>query len=73
MLRESYENLEITEIIWIPGTENSADGFTKSGPCSAPETLLHKNKVQLKPNSWIDRTLKGNCNIGQHRRKVLHA
>lgn len=29
ILRECYEQREITEILWIPGTENPADAMTK--------------------------------------------
>lgn len=57
MLRQSCERREITEVFWIPTTQNPADAFTKATPTPALETLLVENRLQLTPNAWVERSV----------------
>ena len=53
MLREAFENREITSVIWIPGDENPADDLTKPDKrCGALAKLL-------RPESSIPMKLHG--------------
>ena len=55
-LRQAYERREITEVIWIKGEMNPADAMTKDKKvCDALTRLIETNKVNLKPESWVDR------------------
>ena len=55
-LRQAYERREITEVIWIKGEMNQADAMTKDKKvCDALTRLIETNKVNLKPESWVDR------------------
>jgi hypothetical protein len=55
-LRQAYERREITEVIWIKGEMNPADAMTKDKKvCDALTRLIETNKVNVKPESWVDR------------------
>ncbi|KAK2002410.1 hypothetical protein LX36DRAFT_730293 [Colletotrichum falcatum] len=55
-LRQSYERREIHEIRWIHGSDNPADGFTKSSPNSALGALVSDGTVKIWMNGWVLRT-----------------
>ncbi len=42
ILSEAYEKREITDIAWVTGQSNPADGFTKSTPNAALQRLLEQ-------------------------------
>ena len=46
-LRQSYECREITEIRWINGEDNPADGFTKATPNCALISFINNNKLSI--------------------------
>jgi hypothetical protein len=54
-LREGYERREISDIFWIPGSQNPADALTKASPCSALANLMSSNHIMLTPNAWVER------------------
>jgi hypothetical protein len=55
-LRQAYERREITEILWIQGEKNPADGMTKEKPCDALKRLISTNKLDLgQVSGWVDR------------------
>lgn len=55
LLCQSYANLEIVRVLWIPSSKNSADALTKKDASSALHYLLAHNSMNLYPNSWIER------------------
>lgn len=57
MLRQSFENREISEVTWIPGNQNPSDALTKLRPCHALEEMMKTNRLRLSPGMWIDRPL----------------
>lgn len=57
MIRQSYERREITEVFWIPTTQNPADAFTKARATSALQQLMDENRLLLTPNSWVERSV----------------
>ena len=63
LLREAYELREITEVLWIPGKQNPADGMTKQGPCHALLQLIKNNQIEVSPNAWIDRQQNVNFSV----------
>lgn len=56
LLRQCYEKREITEVLWIPGSQNPADALTKAKPCNAPDALMATNTVSIDPKGWIERS-----------------
>lgn len=54
-LRQSYERREISEILWIPGDQNTADSMTKAKPCDALHKILETNKLQFRIGGWVER------------------
>ncbi len=54
-LRQSYERREMTEIIWIEGSNNPADGLTKNKLCPALQHLIDTNSHTLKTTAWVQR------------------
>jgi len=55
-LRQSYERREIYEIRWIHGSDNPADGFTKSSPNNTLEELVSNGQLEIRMNGWVSRT-----------------
>jgi len=55
-LRQSYERRELFEVRWIHGDDNPADGFTKSSPNRALESLISHNKAKIRMEGWVTRT-----------------
>ncbi len=51
LLREAYEDHEISEIVWIPGSENPADALTNLKMSLALAVLLHQIAINLNPNA----------------------
>lgn len=58
MLRQCYERREITEVFWIPTSQNPSDAFTKLSSCSALRTIMETNSIELTPNAWVERNAK---------------
>ncbi|KAI1005303.1 hypothetical protein K3495_g2910 [Podosphaera aphanis] len=56
-LRQAYENHEISDIRWIHGADNPADAMTKSNPNCALETLINDNKLTMRVQGWVKRSL----------------
>ena len=55
-LRQAYKRREITKVIWIKGEINPADTITKDKKVyNALTRLIKTNKVNVKPESWVDR------------------
>jgi hypothetical protein len=54
-LRQSYERREVTEVRWIEGASNPADGLTKSTSCSALKSLIDTNRLNVKTRGWVER------------------
>lgn len=57
MLRESYELGKLTEVSWIPISQTLADASTKKNLSDNLYLLMSRNKIKIKPKSWIERTL----------------
>jgi hypothetical protein len=55
-LRQSYEQREIAEVVWIDGKSNPADAMTKSQPCQALRDLIDSNTIRIKAAGWVERT-----------------
>jgi hypothetical protein len=55
LLREAYENREITRISWITGLSNPADGLTKVKHNGRLEVLLRSNAILIEAAGWVDR------------------
>ena len=59
MLREAFENREITSVIWTPGNENPADDLTKPDKrCDALAKLLKTGTFDPDEAAWIKRDAK---------------
>lgn len=56
MLRERYEQREMTEVLWIPTHQNPAEAFPKFSPCKVLEMLIETNKLHITPNAWVERS-----------------
>lgn len=52
-VRSSYDNHEISDIGFLRGTNNPADGLTKIGKCAALSHLLINGKCNFKIDQWI--------------------
>ena len=58
MLREGYEKREITNVIWISGSENPSDDLTKPDKRNGTlASLLGTNKFDPVAISWIERDI----------------
>jgi hypothetical protein len=57
-IRQDYERRLISDLIWIPGKDNPADGMTKRGKCQSLEILVKDNQIVLNPNAWVEREKK---------------
>lgn len=47
MMREDYEQRELTEVIWIPSKQNLADSMTKKNSSFALIILVTSNRLNL--------------------------
>lgn len=55
MMREAYEQRELTEIVWIPSEQNPADAMTKESPSPALDLLMTNNQINIQQKSWVER------------------
>lgn len=55
MIRQAYETRELTEVIWIPSSQNPVDAMKKSSASVALEKLIRYNKFEVVAKSWVDR------------------
>ena len=56
MLREAYENRDLTSVGWIPGEENPSDDLTKPEKRNGSlAKLIQSNKFDPQCVSWIKR------------------
>lgn len=55
MLRQAYELRELTEVIWIPSSQNPSDAMTKSNASGALERLIRTNRLEVDAKSWVER------------------
>lgn len=55
VLRQSYEIHELTEIVWIQGSQNPADAIKQANPMDALCSLVKTNKVTVDAKTWIER------------------
>ncbi|KAI0997433.1 hypothetical protein K3495_g10752 [Podosphaera aphanis] len=56
-LRQAYEQHEVCDIRRIDGSDNPADAMTKSSPNRALETLINDNKLKMRVQGWVKRSL----------------
>ena len=56
VLHESYERRELTNVFWIPASQNPVDGIIKpsSKANKAFNRLIAINRLELIPNAWVD-------------------
>lgn len=45
MIREAYEQGELTEIVWMPWEQNAVDAMTKENHLAALKLLLENNRL----------------------------
>lgn len=55
MLWERFETRDISEILWIPGSQNSADFLTMNTIISTLRILMESNRLELNPEICTDR------------------
>jgi hypothetical protein len=57
VLRQAYENREVSEIRWIDGKDNPADMLTKAtATTTALKSLIDTNQLRIRTNGWIERS-----------------
>jgi hypothetical protein len=72
LLREAYENREITRISWITGLSNPADGLTKIKHNGRLEILLRSNTILIEAAGWIDRPEMRMNNDADSEKQILN-
>lgn len=63
--REAYESQEISDVGWIRGSDNPADGLTKPGRCEALENILDRGLVNIPVQQWVVRTALNKTSSGE--------
>lgn len=54
--REAYEDQEISDVGWVRGLHNPADGLTKPGKCEALEKIMDIGQLSVSVQQWVVRT-----------------
>jgi wyosine [tRNA(Phe)-imidazoG37] synthetase (radical SAM superfamily) len=55
ILRQFYEQREITEMIWIHDINNSANSMIKIKSSTALKTVIDINQINLNTTEWVKR------------------
>lgn len=58
LVREAYENREISKILWISGASNLADCLTKVNHNGTLRQYLLTNSVDISCEGWVDRDIR---------------
>lgn len=62
VIRDAYEERELTEIKWITGDTNPADSMTKIKCNDALKDLIDTNMIKVSVKEWVDRPLPKSLN-----------
>ncbi len=65
-MRDAYQCHEISNIGFVRGPNNHADGMTKLGNCEPLIHLLRTGKANCEAEQWFLRLKKGNDSSDQH-------
>lgn len=55
MMRETYEQRETMEVVWIPSKQNPANTMKMKNSSSAVNLLMTSNRLNLQQKSWVER------------------
>jgi len=55
VVRDAYSTQEISNVGFIRGPDNPADGLTKTGKCQALQDILLTGKLNVKAEKWVIR------------------